>query len=213
MARNSHVLKGLLFSTALMAAQATYGQTPPPDPAAGQPAPDQEPAAETAAEGDAKAQGQDAVPTSEALSADDRRSLEDIVVVGQRIYRNRTDTVAPELTYGQEFFQKFEPTSVGDQLKRDRHRARIAVAGGDTIDRTPFTQQTVEKIRPSVNGGAEFMRIGQNDTGRPLRDIDNVLNFQPTIVEFDCTGCGCVLLVSGMHGLSPPWINAKNRKS
>ena len=49
---------------------------------------------------------------------------------------------------------------LGHQLKRDRHGARIAVAGGDTIDRTLFAQQTVEEIRPSGNASAEFMRIG-----------------------------------------------------
>jgi hypothetical protein len=49
---------------------------------------------------------------------------------------------------------------LGHQLKRDRHGARIAVAGGDTIDRTLFAQQTVEEIRPSGNASTEFMRIG-----------------------------------------------------
>jgi hypothetical protein len=112
MMRNSYVLKGLLFSTALIVTQQASAQT------AESPAPDQEQAAETAAEGDAKAQGEDAVPTSAELTPDDDRSLSDIVIIGRKIYRNRTDTVAPELTYDQEFFQKFEPTSVGDQLKR-----------------------------------------------------------------------------------------------
>ena len=35
--------------------------------------------------------------------------------------------------------------------------ARIAVAGGDTIERTLFAQQTVEEIRPSGNASTEFM--------------------------------------------------------
>src|SRR3546814_19769247 len=34
------------------------------------------------------------------------------------MYRNRTETTAPELVYGQEFFADFEPVSVGDQLRR-----------------------------------------------------------------------------------------------
>ena len=49
---------------------------------------------------------------------EDSRDLEEIIVTGQIGLRNRTETVAPELTYGQEFFQDFEPTSVGDSLKR-----------------------------------------------------------------------------------------------
>jgi hypothetical protein len=112
MMRKLHTLQGLLFSSALFAAQAAMAQQVAEQPTS----PDQEPAAETAAEGDAKAEGQPAVPTSEGLAPVDDRSLSDIVVVGSRIYRNRTDTIAPELTFGQEFFQKFEPTSVGDSL-------------------------------------------------------------------------------------------------
>lgn len=102
------VVKALLISTVMFAVPA----------GAQDPAPDQETASETAAEGDAKAQGQESVPTSEELSPDDPRSLEEIVIVGERRYRNRTETIAPELTYDHEFFQKFEPTSVGDSLKR-----------------------------------------------------------------------------------------------
>ena len=112
MTRKLHVLQGLLFTSALFAAQSAVAQvvTQPS-------APDQEPAAETAAEGDAKVAGEPTVPTNEGLETDDR-SLEEIIVRGTRIYRNRTDTIAPELSFGQEFFQKFEPTSVGDSLKR-----------------------------------------------------------------------------------------------
>src|SRR5690606_31754034 len=108
--RKLHSLQVLLFSSALFAAQAALAQQPPGPTDT----PDQEPAAEAAGEGDAKAEGEPAVPTNVGLEPDDGRSLSDIVVVGQRIYRNRTDTIAPELTFGQEFFQKFEPTSVGD---------------------------------------------------------------------------------------------------
>ncbi len=113
MKRNSHVIKALLFSSALVTAQSVAAQDAPV-----QPAPDQETAAETAGEGDAKAAGEPAVPTSEGVVSNDDRTLEEIVVTGRIGYRNRTETVAPELTYGQEFFQKFEPTSVGDSLKR-----------------------------------------------------------------------------------------------
>ena len=76
---------------------------------------------------------------------------------------------------------------LGDQLKRDCHGARIAVAGGDAINRALFAQQTVQKVRPSRNGGAEFRSIGQCYASRPFRDIDNVLDFQPSIVELNPT--------------------------
>lgn len=45
-------------------------------------------------------------------------TLEEITVVGEIIYRDRTDSVSPELQYGLDFFQQFEPVSVGDMLKR-----------------------------------------------------------------------------------------------
>lgn len=43
---------------------------------------------------------------------------ERIVVTGEIIYRNRTEDTAPVLQYGQDYFQPFEPLSVGDALKR-----------------------------------------------------------------------------------------------
>lgn len=43
---------------------------------------------------------------------------ERIVVTGEIIYRNRTEDTAPVLEYGQDYFQPFEPLSVGDALKR-----------------------------------------------------------------------------------------------
>jgi len=44
--------------------------------------------------------------------------LERLTVFGEAIYRNRTDAANPVLSYGQEFFQRYEPESVGDMLKR-----------------------------------------------------------------------------------------------
>ena len=45
-------------------------------------------------------------------------SSEDIVVPGHISYRDRTDDTAPVLTYGTDYFQRFEPSTVGDALKR-----------------------------------------------------------------------------------------------
>ncbi len=149
MMRKLHALQVLLFSTALFSAEAALAQ---------QPTADQEPAAETAAEGDAKAEGQPAVPTNEGLESPDNRTLEEIVVIGHRIYRNRTDTIAPELTFGQEFFQKFEPTSVGDSLKR--------------VPGVAFTSDIGEYDAPALRGlGAGFTQILVN--GRPIPGAGN----------------------------------------
>ena len=150
--RNSHVLRGLLISSALVTAHVARAQDTAP--AAEQPAAtaEQETAAETASEGDAKAAGESAVPTSQVLTPDNR-SLEEIVIIGRQIFRNRTDTIAPELTYGQEFFQKFEPTSVGDSLKR--------------VPGVAFGSDIGEYDSPALRGlGAGFTQILVN--GRPI---------------------------------------------
>ncbi len=40
------------------------------------------------------------------------------MVYGTVVTRNRSDTVAPVLSYDLEYFQRFEPISAGDALKR-----------------------------------------------------------------------------------------------
>src|SRR5690606_7300453 len=53
---------------------------------------------------------------------------EDIVVLGQIEYRNRVEGAAPVLEYGLEYFQRFEPGTVGDMLRRT---PSAAFAGSD----------------------------------------------------------------------------------
>jgi iron complex outermembrane receptor protein len=60
-------------------------------------------------------------PPADAPEASESAAIakaETIVVLGQITYRNRTDTVEPVLEYGQDFFQRFEPLTAGDALKR-----------------------------------------------------------------------------------------------
>ena len=63
-----------------------------------------------------------ALPASFTASAQDQvpdaKQLDTIVVQGQITYRNRTDATAPVLSYDLEYFQRFEPNTVGDMLKR-----------------------------------------------------------------------------------------------
>ena len=44
--------------------------------------------------------------------------LDKVVVQGEIAYRNRTDDTAPVLSYDLEYFQRFEPNTVGDMVKR-----------------------------------------------------------------------------------------------
>lgn len=50
--------------------------------------------------------------------ASEAKQLDTIVVQGEITYRNRTDDIAPVLAYDLEYFQRFEPNTVGDMLKR-----------------------------------------------------------------------------------------------
>ncbi|MGE0742319.1 MAG: TonB-dependent receptor plug domain-containing protein [Hyphomonadaceae bacterium] len=100
-----------------------------------------------------------AIP-SVALAQDqtDEESLEEIVVTGEIQYRNRTDTVAPELVYDQQFFEQFEPLSVGDQLSR--------------VPGVAFTSDIGERDAPQMRGlGEGFTQVLVN--GRPIPGAGN----------------------------------------
>jgi hypothetical protein len=57
-------------------------------------------------------QGPQTVPPEEITTADK------VVIIGQIAYRNRSEETAPVLEYGLDYFQRFEPLSAGDALKR-----------------------------------------------------------------------------------------------
>jgi len=51
-------------------------------------------------------------------SEDDIQSAKEIVVQGSIGFRNRSDSAEPVLVYDEEYFQRFEPLTAGDALKR-----------------------------------------------------------------------------------------------
>ena len=60
-----------------------------------------------------------AAPADEVAAAEeDPTSASDIVVLGKINYRNRSESTEPVLVYDQEYFQRFEPLTAGDALKR-----------------------------------------------------------------------------------------------
>ena len=63
----------------------------------------------------ATAQGQ---ATSTASEGEDIQSASTIVVLGGIGYRNRSEDAVPELVYDEQFFQRFEPLTAGDALRR-----------------------------------------------------------------------------------------------
>jgi outer membrane receptor protein involved in Fe transport len=95
---------------------------------------------------------------AEAQAPAEETSIEEIVVTGEITYRNRTDTVAPELVYDQRFFEQFEPLSVGDQLSR--------------VPGVAFTSDIGERDAPQLRGlGEGFTQVLVN--GRPIPGAGN----------------------------------------
>jgi len=45
-------------------------------------------------------------------------NIDEIIVTGNNVYRDRTDAINPTLSYNLDFFQRFEPLTVGEMLKR-----------------------------------------------------------------------------------------------
>jgi len=56
--------------------------------------------------------------TPDGSTAADARQLDTVVVQGEIAYRNRTGDIEPVLSYDLEYFQRFEPNTVGDMVKR-----------------------------------------------------------------------------------------------
>jgi outer membrane receptor protein involved in Fe transport len=82
--------------------------------------------------------------------------LSEIEVLAKRVNaRNRVDTPAPTLSYDEEFFQRFEPVSVGDMMKR--------------VPGVVFSDDIGEYAAPSLRGiGTEYTQVlinGRRITG------------------------------------------------
>lgn len=55
---------------------------------------------------------------STAVPSEPVTSIEEVIVTGRPVFRNRTEDTVPTLSYDLEYFQRFEPLTVGDALKR-----------------------------------------------------------------------------------------------
>jgi outer membrane receptor for ferrienterochelin and colicins len=82
-----------------------------------------------------------------ALTAEEPQALEEIEVLAQRINaRERTELAEPVLTYSEEYFQRFEPLSVGEMLKR--------------VPGVTFSDDIGEYAAPSLRGiGSEYTQV------------------------------------------------------
>ncbi len=64
------------------------------------------------------ASAQEAEPAEDIEPSEVTAEAETITVIGSVPTRTRTDSTAPELVFDRDFFERFEPLSVGDALKR-----------------------------------------------------------------------------------------------
>lgn len=79
--------------------------------------------------------------------------VEEIVVTGANVYRDRTDDINPTLSYDLDFFQRFEPLTVGEMMKRTPGVA--------------FSSDVLEFDGVQMRGlGAEYTQVLIN--GRPI---------------------------------------------
>lgn len=93
--------------------------------------------ATTALTGSARAQDA-AQSTATSDDQNQTRNAEDIIVTGEIFFRNRTADPNPVLSYDLEYFQKFEPVSVGEMLKR--------------VPGVTFTSDVLEYDQPQFRG-------------------------------------------------------------
>jgi outer membrane receptor protein involved in Fe transport len=80
--------------------------------------------------GSAAAAAQAPVPATPD-TGDAARRLDAIVVQAEIAYRDRSDAIAPTLSYDLEYFQRFEPNTVGDMIKRV---PGVAFVGSDIME-------------------------------------------------------------------------------
>ena len=78
------------------------------------------------------------------------QTTDELIVYGTVVSRNRSDTVAPVLSYDLEYFQRFEPISAGDALKR----VPGVSFSGDTLEYDELQLRGLPSIysRVQVNG-------------------------------------------------------------
>lgn len=81
---------------------------------------------------------QPAAQTQDGEKGDGEQRANDIIVTGEIFFRNRTTDPNPVLSYDLEYFQKFEPVSVGEMLKR--------------VPGVTFTSDVLEYDQPQFRG-------------------------------------------------------------
>lgn len=87
------------------------------------------------------------------------QTSDELIVYGTVLTRNRTDTVSPTLSYDLEYFQRFEPISAGDALKR----VPGVSFSGDVLEYDQLQLRGLPAIYSQVQINGRNMTGGGND--------------------------------------------------
>lgn len=137
--------------------------------------------------------------------------LQSVVVTGNIGYRNHIDVPAPVLVYDQQFFAKFEPVSVGDQLRRVPGIAFVGDIG----------ESVAPEMRGLGNGYTQILVNGRNVPGIgndrsvavdriPAEIIDRIEIVRSPSADFDSQGVGGTINIILKDGATlPPGVIAR----
>jgi outer membrane receptor protein involved in Fe transport len=159
-----------------------------------------------------QAAAQDAGQAAAAAPAQDGQKpvtdLKSVVVTGDIGYRNHIDVPAPVLVYDQQFFAKFEPVSVGDQLRRVPGIAFVGDVG----------ESVAPEMRGLGNGYTQILVNGRSVPGIgndrsvavdriPAEIIDRIEIIRSPSADFDSQGVGGTINIILKDGATlPPGI-------
>src|SRR5262245_23563050 len=87
------------------------------------------------------------------------QTADELIVYGDIVHRNRTDSVAPTLSYDVEYFQRFEPISAGDALKR----VPGVSFGSDMLEYDALQLRGLPAIYAQVQVNGQNLTGGGND--------------------------------------------------
>lgn len=156
---------------------------------------------------------QDAVPPAQAgdvappapAAKEKAVDLKTLVVTGNIGYRSHVDIPAPVLVYDQQFFAKFEPVSVGDQLRRVPGVAFVGDIG----------ESVAPEMRGLGNGYTQILINGRSVPGIgndrsvavdriPAEIIDRIEIIRSPSADFDSQGVGGTINIILKDGASLP---------
>ncbi len=151
--------------------------------------------------------GTAASDNEQAAATEDKKTidLQGMVVTGNIEYRSHIDIPAPVLVYDQQFFAKFEPVSVGDQLRRVPGVAFVGDVG----------ESVAPEMRGLGNGYTQILINGRSVPGIgndrsvavdriPAEIIDRIEIVRSPSAEFDSQGVGGTINIILKDGATLP---------